>query len=57
MADSLMQRQEAGLQTEKRLLVWLVEFEPAGRLTIDDAKAIASAARHIAFDEFSMSQP
>lgn len=48
----LPSRQEAGEQVEKKLLLWLLNFEPAHSLKIEDAKAIAYAARNISFDEF-----
>lgn len=53
MPDDLRQRQDASARVEKRMIAFLCGFDPAGRLTLDDAKEIASVARSLAFDEFS----
>lgn len=53
MTIDLKARQEAGAAVEKKMLEFLVEFEPAGNLKLSDAKCIARFARTYAFEAFS----
>lgn len=52
-ADDLKRRQLAGQQFESKLLLWLIDYGPAGELRINDIKQLSFAARQLAFDEFS----
>jgi hypothetical protein len=45
-------RQEASARLEKKLLEFLVQFDPVGSLTVSEAKTIARHARALAFEEF-----
>lgn len=53
MPDDLKQRQQAAEVVEKATLDFLMQFEPAERLTVGDAKVIARRAARLAFDAFS----
>lgn len=51
--DNLKPRQQAGENIEHRMLGFLMQFDPARTLTVADVKTIATAARTMAFEEFS----
>ena len=51
--DNLKQRQDASAKVQERMLHFLCGFDPAGHLSLDDAKTIARYASTTAFDEFS----
>lgn len=53
MADDLKQRQEAGEEVERKMVDFLMQFDPAGELKVSDVKVIALHARSLAFGLFS----
>lgn len=54
MNERLKQRQAASANVEKRLIEFLMQFQPAQELTIANVKTIALFARNIAFDEHEL---
>jgi hypothetical protein len=55
--DDLKFRQSASAVVERKMIEFLLNFVPAGELTITDAKTIARFATTIAFDAFNPEQP
>lgn len=53
MRKDLKSLQEAGATVERQMIEFLMQFDPAGQLTLSDAKAIAFHAHRLAFDHFS----
>jgi len=49
----LKRRQEAGARFEQKMLDFLLQYNPTHDLKVIDVIAIASAARLLAFEEFS----
>jgi len=49
----LKRRQEAGARFEQKMLDFLLQYNPTHDLKVIDVIAIASAARRLAFEEFS----
>lgn len=45
-------RQTAVAKVESKMLEFLIQFDPAGALKLNDAKVIAKVAREIAFEAF-----
>lgn len=56
-AIELRARQQAAENVEKRLMFFMLQFDPVSGLKIGDAKAIAAWARTVAFEEFQPEQP
>jgi len=54
--DDLKRRQAAAASLEQRMKDFLLNFEPADKLSVGDAKTIARFASSFAFDEFSPKQ-
>ena len=51
--DDLKSRQEKAAVVETKMLEFLVNFDPAGHLSLNDAKTIADFAKTFAFEAFS----
>lgn len=52
MDPTLISKQEAGAEVERRMIAFLMQFIPAEELKLADIKQIASQARRAAFDCF-----
>ena len=46
-------RQQAGMEVERKMLEFLMQWSPADEMKIVDVKQIAFFARRIAFEAFS----
>lgn len=51
MSHELKRVQQAAQYVEESMLSHLLQYSPCDQLTVGDVKAIAVAARQIAFDE------
>lgn len=49
-AQGLTLRQEAAKRAHDRMLATLIEFSPAGKLTVDDVRFIAEWCRTVTFE-------
>lgn len=53
MDTDLEKRQGAGVEVERRMIQFLMQYDPTRELKVCDVQQIALHARKVAFDEFS----